>query len=158
MPLIGSPFLNSLTNIGAKFGASLGTLNSSSPSVGFINSETSNNSAFMDYLQGLVSTQGQEAAENRLFNAQEAEKNRQWQEYMSNTSYQRAVSDLQKAGLNPILAYSQGGATTPSGGSASISSLGGDTLSSIINSFANLISSTSGVADLLKIFSKLKGG
>lgn len=53
------------------------------------------------------------------FNAAEAQKNRDWQEMMSNTQYQRAMADMKKAGLNPILAYSQGGAGVPSGATAS---------------------------------------
>lgn len=53
------------------------------------------------------------------FNAAEAQKNRDWQEMMSNTQYQRAIADMKKAGLNPILAYSQGGAGVPSGATAS---------------------------------------
>lgn len=36
--------------------------------------------------------------------AEEAEKNRDWQKMMSDTAFQRAVEDMKKAGINPILA------------------------------------------------------
>lgn len=68
-----------------------------------------------------------QAGISRNFNADQSAINRQWsedmyatnqrhQDFMANTSYQRAVSDLKKAGLNPMLAYSQGGAGTPNVG------------------------------------------
>lgn len=55
------------------------------------------------------------------YNSAEALANREWQEHMSNTSYQRAVEDMRKAGLNPILAFANGGASTPGGSAGTIS-------------------------------------
>lgn len=84
---------------------------------------------------------------SNAFSASQAQLNRDFQERLSNSAYQRAVVDLQKAGLNPALAYSQGGAYTPSGSSAySASAHAGKSGQGIMNILTALLGSAFRVA------------
>lgn len=53
-------------------------------------------------------------------NIQLNQENRDWEERMSNTSWQRSTADMLAAGMNPMLAYSQGGASTPNTSAATV--------------------------------------
>lgn len=62
-----------------------------------------------------VKQEEQFADQAHTWSAEAAQKQMDFQERMSNTSWTRGVADMKNAGLNPMLAVSQGGASSPSG-------------------------------------------
>lgn len=63
----------------------------------------------------------------------EAGRSRAFQREMRDTQYQAAMADMRKAGLNPILAYSQGGSSTNSAAQANPQWSGGGDVKDITN-------------------------
>lgn len=82
----------------------------------------------------------------------------QFEERMSNTSYQRAVQDMKAAGINPVLALGHGNsaASTPSGNAGSAS--GGYSQPDITDPLAAVVKVVAGIVEsvLTKSPSKTK--
>lgn len=130
------------------FSASVPTYSSGSGFDGLLSQITSitsaNNAWSAQQAQKQMDFQSSEAEKLRAFNSAEALKSREWQQYMSDTSHQREVQDLQKAGLNPVLSATAGapvtsGASAAQGGSPSGAM--GDTDTSASSSLVSLLGS-----------------
>lgn len=134
---------------------------------GPLNETTGDTDSFLEYLGGLFESVGERDDEARdfnalmaqlqqNFNASEADKARAYAEYVRSTQYQVAMEDLRKAGLNPILAYTNLSPamtnTSPmaTAGLASHSVSGGDSFSSILTALASSAQSIGKIIEVIK--------
>lgn len=123
-------------------GSVLHTLGSVGDAVGAVGKAAS---PFMPAVSGLISSAGQAAAnEANLQSVQKQidfqresqgasmsygrdmqQRQMDYEERMSNTSYQRSMRDMAAAGLNPMLAFMKGGASTPAVSAPTVSGMPG---------------------------------
>lgn len=96
------------------------------------------------------------AQEANALSVEEAQKNRDWQTEMANTEVQRKMADMKAAGVNPLLAVSQGGASAGSVGNPDMKVA---TMQAHKNNAASIqindISSALGAANQLQNYAKL---
>jgi len=97
-------------------------------------------------LGGIMSQSG--ANQRNQDQIQAAKDQMAFQERMSSTAYQRAMADMTAAGLNPILAYQKGGASTPGGAMPNLENEMGGWGPAMAGAATNAIGAHRAVADV----------
>ena len=103
-------------------------------------------------LGGLVSGVGSLLGQNSAnqMNMQIANNANAFNEQMSNTSWQRGVADMQAAGINPMAAFSQGGASTPSATTIAMQNPMGNSAQSFSSAIQGLTSAQSNPSEIAR--------
>lgn len=132
--ILGSAAINSAANALTSGGTSAGGSSNSSISA----SSTYGTEASSRATQAAASANSaaNEAWEKAAaYNAEQARINREWQERMANTVYQRTVADMKAAGINPVLAAGMGLGTAGANSGATASM--GNPMSYMASTFAD---------------------
>lgn len=146
-PIPGQPNSTPASSVSTDFSSLLNSLMDS-----YNSSQSSAMQAQIDMIREQNAFNAGQAALNRAFQQQSADRAMQFEkeqakvamdfsERMRDTQYQAAVRDLQKAGLNPILAYQSLHSSAPTGVSAS----------GVASSGSQASSSGSNISSALKI-------
>lgn len=118
-------------------------------------SQTNANVANVQMAREQMAFSADQAAKANAFSATAAKNQQDYEERMSNTSYQRATADMKAAGINPMLAIDQGGAGTPS-----VSAPSGDAASSsgatVMPVPPRMMTMLSNARDVIQTYSGLK--
>lgn len=95
--------------------------------------------------ESAAETQAQAQVQTNESNAEQAQKQMDFQERMSSTAHEREVKDLIKAGLNPLLS-THGGASSPSGSAAVFQ----NPKSGYLQGMTNAVSSASAITNEMR--------
>lgn len=116
-------------------GALLGAANASREAAD-LNSQRS-----QEFAREQMQFQSEQNAKAMAFNAEEAQKNRDFQTWFHGSSHQREVADLIAAGLNPILSANSGASTTSGATASGVTSAGASGVvdNSATNSMLNAV-------------------
>lgn len=128
--VLGAAAINSATSGGTSAGGSANSSNAYSRTYGTEASSRATQAAAQ--ANSAANAAWERAA---AYNAEQARLNREWQERMANTVYQRTVADMKAAGINPVLAAGMGLGTAGANSGATASM--GNPMSYMANTYAD---------------------